>query len=110
MNDKIIFCSSIESDLSYFLFIYFDAHVQLVITGNVTDERGELLLGANVVIAGGTNLGAATDLGGNYKILIPSPAAETKIEATYTGFKKQKKTATNKLCNSSSTSTLAFTS
>lgn len=43
------------------------------ITGRVTDENGEGLPGANVLIKG-TNIGTVTDVGGNYALSIPADA------------------------------------
>ena len=56
------------------------------IVGKVLDkESGEALIGANVLIEG-TNLGAATDVSGDYVILNIPPGSYT-ITAKYIGFR-----------------------
>lgn len=45
-----------------------------VITGNVKDNRGELLLGVSIVIKG-TSTGTVTDIDGNYSIEVPDEHA-----------------------------------
>ncbi len=53
--------------------------------GKVTDkESGEALIGANVVVEG-TNLGAATDVNGEYVILSVPPGTYT-VKVTYIGY------------------------
>jgi TonB-linked SusC/RagA family outer membrane protein len=66
---------------------------QLTIEGKVTDERGEPLIGANVIVRG-TTRGTATDLAGNYKMLLPAPSAETVLEARFIGYKTGRQTVT----------------
>jgi len=66
---------------------------QLTIQGMVTDERGEALVGANVLIPG-TTRGAATDVNGKFTILVPSPGAETVLEARLIGYKSARKSIT----------------
>jgi len=61
-----------------------------IITGKVTDAKtGEALPGANVIIEG-TNLGAATDLSGNYVIKNVPPGVYT-LKVTYIGYNIQTK-------------------
>jgi len=58
------------------------------ITGKVIDEENsDPLIGANVLVEG-TNLGAATDVKGNYTIL-NVPVGAVTITATYIGFEKR---------------------
>ncbi|TDI97143.1 MAG: hypothetical protein E2O76_10630, partial [Caldithrix sp.] len=69
-----------------------------VISGKITDEAGEVLPGANVLIQL-TNLGAATDINGEYKFTVPASAVkgqEVKLEARFIGYrtKVQKLTLT----------------
>lgn len=53
--------------------------------GVITDrESGEPLIGANVVIEG-TNLGASTDINGEYVILSVPPGVYT-VRASYIGY------------------------
>ena len=44
------------------------------ITGTVTDDYGEPLIGASVVVEGDTSTGAITDLDGHYSITVPASA------------------------------------
>lgn len=47
---------------------------QISVTGIVTDDEGESLPGANIVIKG-TNDGTVTDAGGNYSLLVPDESS-----------------------------------
>ena len=44
------------------------------ITGTVTDDLGEPLIGASVTVEGDASVGAITDLDGNYSITVPASA------------------------------------
>lgn len=57
------------------------------LVGRVTDQTGEAMLGANVIIDG-TNMGAATDLEGYYSI-INVPAGTYKIRFRFISYKTQ---------------------
>ncbi|MFN0013337.1 MAG: SusC/RagA family TonB-linked outer membrane protein [Saprospiraceae bacterium] len=59
---------------------------QTNVTGKVTDESGQPLIGATVVVKG-TNTGAVTDVDGNYRLT--APAGSTKIVVIYSGFQTQ---------------------
>jgi len=62
---------------------------EAVISGKITDEAGEPLPGANVLIQL-TNLGAATDINGEYEFTVPASAAtgqEVKIVARFIGYR-----------------------
>ncbi len=62
---------------------------EAVIQGKITDEAGEPLPGANVLIQL-TNLGAAADINGNYKFTVPSSAVrgqEVTLEARFIGYR-----------------------
>lgn len=54
------------------------------VKGTVTDAQGEPIIGANVVIVGGTK-GVITDLDGKYSIQVPENGAVLKF--SYIGFK-----------------------
>jgi len=54
------------------------------VKGTVTDVQGEPIIGANVVIVGGTK-GVITDLDGKYSIQVPENGAVLKF--SYIGFK-----------------------
>lgn len=62
------------------------AFAQLTIQGKVTDDRGEALPGANVVVVG-TSYGTATDNEGNFALVVPQPSDQTVIEARFIGYK-----------------------
>lgn len=71
------------------------AQDEAVISGQITDEAGEPLPGANVLIQM-TNLGAATDINGEYEFTVPASAVrgqEVTMEARFIGYR----TKTNKL-------------
>lgn len=55
------------------------------ISGKITDEKGQGLPGASIVVKGTTN-GTTTDLDGNYKLTVPSDAT---ITITFVGYKSQ---------------------
>ncbi|MEM1044050.1 MAG: von Willebrand factor type A domain-containing protein [Bacteroidota bacterium] len=55
------------------------------LAGQVVDDLGDPLPGANVIIEG-TQLGAATDLGGNY-FIIGIPTGTYTVTASFVGFK-----------------------
>ena len=44
------------------------------ITGTVTDESGEPLIGASVFVEGNSSIGIITDLDGNYSLTVPADA------------------------------------
>ncbi len=51
----------------------FSLSAQTTIRGNVSDETGEALMGAGVVVEG-TTIGVVTDFDGNYEIVVPADA------------------------------------
>ena len=55
----------------------------VVVTGQVLDENGEPLIGANVYIKG-TNVGTTTDIDGRFQIKAPR---EATLTVTYVGYK-----------------------
>ena len=73
------------------LSIPISAFAQLTIKGTVTDERGEGLPNANIIVIG-TTTGTSTDVQGNFALLLPEPEAETTIEARYVGYKSARQT------------------
>lgn len=56
------------------------------VSGRVTDEKGEPLTQATVIVVG-TTVGTTTDYDGNYKIQIP--AGSSKIRVNFIGMKSQ---------------------
>lgn len=67
---------------------------QRTVTGKVTDENGEPLIGATITIPG-TNLGTKTDLDGAFRLNVPENA--TALKFSYTGYasKEEPLTASN---------------
>lgn len=56
----------------------------VTVSGNVSNEWGEPLLGVTVV-AVGTNIGTSTDVSGNYTINIPDARPDTRLRFTMIG-------------------------
>ena len=71
------------------------ASAQSVISGTVTDDTGEPLIGANVLIES-LVIGASTDLDGNYSFQVPDGNVGQTLELTarYIGFTDQVRTIT----------------
>ncbi|MBQ0074147.1 MAG: TonB-dependent receptor [Prevotella sp.] len=61
------------------------------VSGNVTDESGEPLIGVTVMISG-TSRGAVTDMDGHFSLEAPEDA---KLEFSYVGYTKQVLPASN---------------
>lgn len=59
---------------------------QSQVTGNVTDESGEAVIGATIKIVG-TTQGTITDIDGNFSLEIP--AGKTLLQVSYMGYKTQ---------------------
>lgn len=59
------------------------AIAQRTISGTVTDEKGETLIGASVLVKG-TSSGTVTDIDGKYSLAVP--AGSTMLVISYTGF------------------------
>lgn len=59
----------------------------LTISGKVTDDNGEELIGATIMVEG-TLIGTSTDINGNYQLKIP-PSGK-RLAVTYTGFADEK--------------------
>ncbi|BDW79516.1 hypothetical protein BFINE_53110 [Bacteroides finegoldii DSM 17565] len=76
-----------EKSLIFILMLFSVSVIQAqnrTLKGTVTDAQGEPIIGANVVIVGGTK-GVITDLDGKYSIQIPESGAVLKF--SYIGFK-----------------------
>lgn len=56
--------------LIFTLFMGFISHAQRTVSGKVTDDSGEPVPGANVILKG-TTTGTTTDLDGNYRLSVP---------------------------------------
>lgn len=66
----------------------------ITVKGNVSDEHGEGIIGASVMIKG-TSTGTITDLDGNFTL--PGVPQTAVISVTYMGFEPQEKKAAAKL-------------
>ncbi len=77
---------------------YAEPHVvqqQQTITGTVVDDKGEPIIGATVLIVGGSaTQGAVTDFDGNFKLNV-KPG--TRIKISYIGFEETTVTASNNM-------------
>jgi outer membrane receptor protein involved in Fe transport len=96
----------------YFLLLIFICFYTLPViaqtgklSGKVTDENGEPLIGANVLIDG-TNQGAATDFEGYYSILNIRPGTHT-VNFRYIGY--QSKIIQNIIINADKTTSIDVT-
>ena len=57
------------------LFITVQAQGQIKVTGTVTDETQETVIGANVVVKDNPSIGTITDMNGKYTIEVPNAKA-----------------------------------
>jgi len=82
MNFKNVF-------LVFFIMVISNLHAQVYgeLSGNVTDETGQPILGASVFLEG-TEKGAQTDFDGNYRITNITPGSYNLI-VSYVGFETQ---------------------
>ena len=71
--------------LAMMLCFALGAHAQngIAVSGQVTDEAGEGIIGATVTVKGQKNLGTVTDFDGNFHITVPSE--RSVIQVTYVG-------------------------
>jgi len=76
---------------------------QTVLSGKVTDDQGEALIGATIKILRGTDLvrGTITDYNGDYRLNLDP--GKYDVEVSYTGFQMQKVTAVQVLNNTLNT-------
>lgn len=68
------------------MLLSFMAAAQSNITGSVTDESGEPLIGASVLVKG-TTVGTITDIDGQFSLAVP--AGSDYLEVSFTGFETQ---------------------
>ena len=73
---------------SVFLFSIATMLAQRTVTGTITDDTGEALIGASVVVKG-TNIGTTTDIDGTYSVEVPENV--NTLVYTYTGYRSQEK-------------------
>ena len=71
--------------LAMMLCFALGAHAQngIAVSGQVTDEAGEGIIGATVTVKGQKNLGTVTDFDGNFHITVPGE--RSVIQVTYVG-------------------------
>ena len=90
-----------EGGILLFLFLILvstGAYAQesLTIKGTVTDDKGEPLIGATIMVVG-TSVGVVTDLDGNYSISIPK--GKRDLIFSYVGYNSKTITATSSPLN-----------
>lgn len=77
----------LASTVSVFAALFISAGIghaqEISISGTVTDESGEPLIGASVFVEGNTSVGVVTDLDGNYVLSVPADA--TSLVFSYIG-------------------------
>lgn len=66
------------------------------ISGQVLDESGEPLIGANIVVKG-TTIGTITDMDGKYSLVLPNGA--TSVIVTYVGYESKEQLITSSRMN-----------
>lgn len=72
--------------LSLVLFCVGFMMAQRTVTGTITDDSGEPLIGASILVKG-TSTGTVTDVDGTYSLSVPD--GSTTLVVTYTGFSTQ---------------------
>jgi TonB-linked SusC/RagA family outer membrane protein len=70
--------------LTALLFLSQSAWAQFKVSGKISDEKGEALVGVSVVVKGTTN-GTITDVDGNYSLQVSSGKAATLV-LSYVGY------------------------
>ena len=84
------------------------SYAQTTINGNVTDQNGQPLTGANV-IADGTSSGAQTDFDGNYSFTVDSEGT-VSVTASMMGFQSLSQNVDSSVDSSSKSLALISTS
>jgi TonB-dependent starch-binding outer membrane protein SusC len=72
--------------VGFFLSSICLAQAQRVVTGTVTDNNGDPLIGASVLVVG-TTVGTVTDFNGTYTLTVPE--GSNTIQISYTGYEPQ---------------------
>jgi len=82
--------TKIQSDMKKLLLVFMlllsgaaALTAQRAITGKVTDEKGEALIGASILVKT-TSVGTVTDLDGSFRL--QAPAGATTLVVSYTGY------------------------
>ena len=71
------------------IFAFLGASAQRTVTGTVTDEKGESVPGASVILSGSSK-GTVTNVDGFYEISVPSD--KSVLEFLFLGYKRQSET------------------
>ena len=66
--------ASVVMTLAGFFLFAGIGYAQTAVSGVVTDESGEPLIGASVFVEGNATVGTITDLDGNYALTVPEGA------------------------------------
>ena len=72
--------------IGFFLSSICLAQAQRVVSGTVTDNNGEALIGASVLVVG-TTVGTVTDFNGGYTLTVPE--GSNVIQFSYTGYESR---------------------
>ena len=65
------------------------AFAQSVVKGKITDSKGDIVIGATVMVKG-TTIGTATDVNGLYSLTIPASVKDPKtLSYSFLGYKTQ---------------------
>jgi len=70
------------------------ALAQGALSGTVTDEAGEPIIGAYITVVEDRSVGTITDFDGNYELTLPAKAKQ--LEFSYTGYESQTVSVTGK--------------
>lgn len=62
------------------------AQQQRTITGQITDEQGEPIIGATILVKGNASQGTVTDYDGNFTLVVPAGA---ELQVSYIGYRSQ---------------------
>lgn len=65
------------------MFTPMRAQTSRSISGQIVDELGEAIIGANVTVVGNKALGTITDVDGNFNLKVPAGAT---LEISYIGY------------------------
>ncbi|WP_300704850.1 TonB-dependent receptor [Bacteroides sp.] len=82
--------------LMVFLMVFAPIQAQNVrsISGQVVDDKGEPIIGANVTMVGNKSLGTITDIDGNFSLKVPGGAT---LDISYIGYVTRKVKLDNKV-------------
>lgn len=72
--------------LILFLGVWGFSYAQRTITGKVSDQKGDALIGASILVTG-TTVGTVSDVDGSFSLALPANA--TTLSVSYTGFASQ---------------------